>query len=90
MDKKYIKFDTSNLIIVLCGRFEGVDKSIKNKKSIGFNSSEIEIQESVIAGPERFVELGIPGEFIGRNSCIVKKYNNLFNIKCFTIKKEIL
>lgn len=95
MDKKYIKFDTSNLIIVLCGRFEGVDKSIKNKKSIGFNSSEIEIQESVIAGPERFVELGIPGEFIGRNSCIVKTndldVNDLKNIiTCSTLSVLLL
>ncbi|MDY4236702.1 MAG: AAA family ATPase [Bacilli bacterium] len=72
-DRKLIEFDTSNLTIALSGRFEGVDKVKEDRKSIGFNISSLEKEENPkVAQAENFVKLGIPGEFIGRNSCIVR------------------
>ena len=72
-DRKLIEFDTSNLTIVLSGRFDGVDKIKEDKKSIGFNVTSCSIKENIkVAEAENFVKLGIPGEFIGRNSCIVR------------------
>lgn len=45
----------------------------EDRKSIGFNISSLEKEENPkVAQAENFVKLGIPGEFIGRNSCIVR------------------
>lgn len=72
-DKKLIEFDTSNLIVILSGRFDGVDKIKEDKTLIGFNSSIKEKEQNIeVAKADDFVKLGIPGEFIGRNSCIVR------------------
>ena len=57
----------------LSGRFERLDKVKEDRKSIGFNISSLEKEENPkVAQAENFVKLGIPGEFIGRNSCIVR------------------
>lgn len=73
--QELIQIDTTNILFICGGAFEGLDKIIEtrlDKKTIGFNS-EIKVKESVNVGrmlkqvlPQDFVKFGLIPEFIGR------------------------
>lgn len=73
--QEFIQIDTTNILFICGGAFEGMDKIIENrigKKSIGFNAdvisqsvgNENEILKQVL--PQDFVKYGLIPEFIGR------------------------
>ena len=77
--QEFIQFDTTNVLFICGGAFDGLDKIIqrrKNKKVIGFNSeivlskdSEKDILKNV--QPEDLLKFGLIPEFIGRLPVIV-------------------
>lgn len=73
--QEFIQIDTTNILFICGGAFEGMEKIIENrigKKSIGFNAdviskandNENEILKQVL--PQDFVKYGLIPEFIGR------------------------
>lgn len=74
--QELIKIDTTNILFICGGAFEGLDKIIENrldKKTIGFNSKISERDESKDeseylkkALPQDFIKYGLIPEFIGR------------------------
>ncbi len=73
--QEFIQIDTTNILFICGGAFEGMEKIIENrigKKSIGFNAEIAdrtqekvgEILKQVL--PEDFVKYGLIPEFIGR------------------------
>ncbi len=73
--QEFIQIDTTNILFICGGAFEGMEKIIENrigKKSIGFNADVIsrskenigEILKQVL--PQDFVKYGLIPEFIGR------------------------
>ncbi|MGN0389988.1 MAG: ATP-dependent Clp protease ATP-binding subunit ClpX [Wujia sp.] len=73
--QEFIQIDTTNILFICGGAFEGMEKIIENrigKKSIGFNAEIADrTQENVGAIlkqvlPEDFVKYGLIPEFIGR------------------------
>ncbi len=73
--QEFIQIDTTNILFICGGAFEGMEKIIKNrigKKSIGFNADVItksndnigEVLKQVL--PQDFVKYGLIPEFIGR------------------------
>ncbi len=73
--QEFIQIDTTNILFICGGAFEGLEKIIENrigKKSIGFNAdvidrNEIEIGETLKQVlPEDFIKFGLIPEFIGR------------------------
>ncbi|MGN0435535.1 MAG: ATP-dependent Clp protease ATP-binding subunit ClpX [Wujia sp.] len=73
--QEFIQIDTTNILFICGGAFEGMDKIIENrigKKSIGFNADVIsktdenegEILKHVL--PQDFVKYGLIPEFVGR------------------------
>lgn len=73
--QEFIQIDTTNILFICGGAFEGMEKIIENrigKKSIGFNADVIsqskenvgEILKKVL--PQDFVKYGLIPEFIGR------------------------
>ena len=74
-----IKFDTSNIIFIFGGAFEGLDKvkenRLKTKTKLGFTSAEanhIVINDYMNTSfvKEDLIEYGLPAEFVGRISGI--------------------
>lgn len=74
-EQQFIQFDTSNVLFICGGVFEGVEEIIrkrKNQKVIGFRANVqssaredyAELMEEVI--PEDFLKFGLIPEFIGR------------------------
>lgn len=79
MDKMLLKFDTSNIIFIFGGAFEGLDKvkdrRLKKENKIGFTSIEanhIVINDYMNTSftKEDLIEYGLPAEFVGRISSI--------------------
>jgi ATP-dependent Clp protease ATP-binding subunit ClpX len=73
--QEFIEIDTSNILFIVGGAFDGLGKVIKNRidtNVIGFNSNtgdEIEEDESALfkfAEPNDLVKFGLIPEFIGR------------------------
>ncbi len=73
--QEFMHIDTTNILFICGGAFEGIEKIIENrigKKSIGFNADVInQSQENVgqllkHVTPQDFVKYGIIPEFVGR------------------------
>lgn len=83
-EKPEINFDTSNIIFIMGGAFEGLDKirdkRLKNKNHIGFSSAE---EKHIIStnymltsfSKEDLIEYGIPLELVGRIGAIYETNN---------------
>ena len=74
-DQKFIELNTSNILFIACGAFDGIDKIIKtrlNLQSIGFKSSDKKIVNDDEKNVLRFVNphdirsYGLIPEIIGR------------------------
>jgi len=78
--QEFIQIDTTNILFICGGAFEGIDKIIENrtgKKSIGFEA-DIKSQENKNVGeilkhlmPEDLLKYGMIPEFVGRLPVIV-------------------
>jgi ATP-dependent Clp protease ATP-binding subunit ClpX len=73
--QEFIQIDTTNILFICGGAFDGMDKIIENRigqKSIGFNSElGIDVEENVgelfkKVEPQDFVKYGLIPEFVGR------------------------
>ena len=73
--QEFIQIDTTNILFICGGAFEGMDKIIENrigKKSIGFNADVISDTEKNIGEllqkvlPQDFIKYGLIPEFVGR------------------------
>lgn len=70
--------DTSNMLIICLGAFEGLEEIIKNRvvgeKSIGFGAGHMQPPSDLMQSitEEDLHEYGIPWEFLGRISLITK------------------
>ena len=73
--QEFIQIDTTNILFICGGAFDGLDKIIENrigKKSIGFNaevSSGVKANVGELfkqATPQDFVKFGLIPEFVGR------------------------
>lgn len=73
--QEFIQIDTTNILFICGGAFDGMDKIIENrigKKSIGFNADVIsegeksvgELLEKIL--PQDFIKYGLIPEFVGR------------------------
>lgn len=65
-----VMFDTSKLIVIIAGAYSDLFDAEQNTKTIGFNKTPSKINEDITT--EKFVKYGIPREFIGRFSPIVR------------------
>ena len=72
-NQEFIQIDTTNILFILGGAFDGIDEVIKRRlgeKVIGFSSSgdEISDEESLLSQirPEDLQSYGLIPEFIGR------------------------
>ncbi len=78
--QEFIQIDTTNILFICGGAFEGIDKIIesrKDTKSIGFGA-EVSVKEERNVGevlkevmPEDFIRFGLIPEFIGRVPVVV-------------------
>lgn len=78
--QEFIEIDTSNILFICGGAFDGLDKVIENrvgKKSIGFNA-DIQKDKSIVDSdllrkvqPQDLVKFGIIPEFVGRVPVVV-------------------
>ena len=73
--QEFIQIDTTNILFITGGAFDGLDKVIESRigeKSIGFNATISDSQQRNVgdlfrkARPEDFVKFGLIPEFIGR------------------------
>ena len=73
--QEFIQIDTTNILFICGGAFDGMDKIIENrtgKKSIGFNAEVIGKSDANVGEllkqvqPQDFVKYGLIPEFIGR------------------------
>ena len=73
--QELIQIDTTNILFICSGAFEGLEKIIENRvgqKSIGFNAEVIEQSEQDVGQllkqvmPHDFVKYGLIPEFVGR------------------------
>ncbi len=73
--QEFIQIDTTNILFITGGAFDGLDKIIESRigeKSIGFNAAISDSQKRNVgdlfrkARPEDFVKFGLIPEFIGR------------------------
>ena len=73
--QEFIQIDTTNILFICGGAFEGMDKIIENRigqKSIGFNADvESNVDQNIgellkKVSPEDFIKYGLIPEFIGR------------------------
>ena len=73
--QEFIQIDTTNILFICGGAFDGLEKIIENRigqKSIGFNADIIEKREDNVGEllrqvlPQDFVKFGLIPEFIGR------------------------
>ena len=77
--QEFIQLDTTNILFICGGAFDGLDKIIKrrlNEKVIGFNSEisdRIEDEENILSKvePQDLLKFGLIPEFIGRLPVIV-------------------
>ena len=93
--QEFIQIDTSNILFICGGAFDGLEKIIDNrigKKAIGFNAEVVDKTEQDIGEllkqvtPQDFVKYGLIPEFVGRlpmtdtKSAICKQYKKLFEL----------
>ena len=73
--QEFIQIDTTNILFIVGGAFDGLEKIIENrvgKKSIGFGAEIDSVKEKhkkemfSVAEPEDFVKYGLIPEFVGR------------------------
>lgn len=73
--QEFIQIDTTNILFICGGAFDGLEKIIENRigqKSIGFNADIIERRKENVSEllrqvlPQDFVKFGLIPEFIGR------------------------
>ena len=73
--QEFIQIDTSNILFICGGAFDGLEKIIDNrigKKAIGFNAEVVDKTEQDIGEllkqvtPQDFVKYGLNPEFVGR------------------------
>ena len=74
--QEYIQVDTTNILFIVGGAFDGIKDIIKqrtNKKSIGFGSEDSENKEISLAdvSTEDLLKFGLIPEFIGRVPIVV-------------------
>ena len=77
--QEFIQFDTTNVLFICGGAFEGLDKIIQRRigeKTIGFNAdivSQNQDEEEILRQiqPEDLLKFGLIPEFIGRLPAIV-------------------
>ena len=77
--QEFIQFDTTNVLFICGGAFDGLDKIIKRRmgdKVIGFNSAlpqDHKAEEELLTGvrPEDLLKFGLIPEFVGRLPVIV-------------------
>ena len=70
-DSRPIKYNTKNLLIVCSGSFAGMENTFKKEESkIGFGSTSVSSKREYT--PAEFIKYGIPVEFIGRLSKLIK------------------
>ena len=78
--QEFLQLDTTNILFILGGAFDGLDKIIEQrigKKGLGFNSEvkskEEKLQDDLLAQliPEDLLKFGLIPEFIGRVPYIV-------------------
>lgn len=78
--QEFIQIDTSNILFICGGAFDGLEKIIDNrigKKAIGFNAEVVDKTEQDIGEllkqvtPQDFVKYGLIPEFVGRLPIIV-------------------
>ncbi|MCI5703161.1 MAG: AAA family ATPase [Erysipelotrichaceae bacterium] len=70
-DSRPIKYNTKNLLIVCSGSFAGMENTLKKEETkIGFGSTSVSSKREYT--PTEFIKYGIPVEFIGRLSKIIK------------------
>ena len=78
--QEFIEIDTTNILFICGGAFDGLDKVIENrigKKSIGFNA-DIQTEKTIVdtellskVQPQDLVKFGIIPEFVGRVPVVV-------------------
>lgn len=67
--KEYVEVDTTNILFIAGGAFDGLDKIIEGRKqgnSIGFTSRPSEVNTVDHAIPKDFMKYGMIPEFVGR------------------------
>ncbi len=78
--QEFIQIDTTNILFICGGAFEGIEKIIANRKdtkSIGFGAQVLDVKERNVgellkeAMPEDFIKYGLIPEFIGRVPIVV-------------------
>ncbi len=78
--QEYIQIDTSNILFICGGAFEGLEKIImkrKDTKSMGFNADLGHVDRNDVGSilkevmPEDFIKFGLIPEFIGRVPVVV-------------------
>lgn len=86
-EQPLIYVDTSNILFIFMGAFDGIDKIIEkriNKSNIGFNKKEIDDKKSVEITTEDLKKYGFISELIGRFPIIATtnklSINDLYNI----------
>lgn len=63
-----VTFNTSNVLFICGGAFEGLFNTFSKRKNIGFSTSDTSIQDEVQSAlnPEALVKYGLMPEFVGR------------------------
>ncbi len=83
--QEFIQIDTTNILFICGGAFDGIDRIIENrigKKTIGFGSASISKKEKNVGEllkqiePQDLIKFGLIPEFVGRVPAIVS-LNNL-------------
>lgn len=83
--QEFIQVDTTNILFICGGAFDGIDKVIENrigKKTIGFGASAVSKKEKNVGEllkfiePQDLIKFGLIPEFVGRVPAIVS-LNNL-------------
>lgn len=78
--QEFIQIDTTNILFIVGGAFDGIDKLIKNrvgKKGLGFNAEIQSRQETNIGDvlakimPDDLLKFGLIPEFVGRLPVVV-------------------
>ena len=69
-----ISFDTTNVLFICGGAFEGLtmNKETKKKVALGFNSSDVVTEENKVIDSKALVKFGMIPELIGRLPIIVQ------------------
>ena len=73
--KEYVEIDTTNILFIAGGAFDGLDKIIEGRKqgnSIGFTSKPLDVSNVDRAIPKDFMKYGMIPEFVGRFPVAVK------------------